>query len=225
MEGNMGKIIYIDWKTRLDPWGGAAEKAEKPPEKPPGKETAVYTALPGEPVPKGIPDMRPLLQRDGLILLGWDYSCYRYTAYWITSAGWIRIYQSEPVRETDLPAAAPAHLATSHEIGWGSDYAVLVAPELFERHSSHRTQWYRDLEAHIKKLQELGIASDFDYEFRSLKKQKAIKPRMEENRIGRDEKRLLEVYREMTPENKKRLLVFVRGVADRDGEEKHEQLL
>jgi hypothetical protein len=167
----MGKILYIDWKTHLDPWGGVEEKAEKPPEKPPEKETAVYTALPGEPVSEGIPDMRPLLQRDGLILLGWDYGDSLYTAYWVTSAGWRRIYRSEAAGEADLPNAAPAHLATSYDIGLGSDYAVYVAPELFNRHSSHRTQWYRDREAHIEKLQELGITSDFDYEFRSLKKQ------------------------------------------------------
>jgi hypothetical protein len=97
----MGKIInFCEARQKLE-LGGlvSALKWQQSREKPhtgPAKRPRIVSALPGETIPPEFPDFRPLLQRDGLILLGWSRwdlesrqhigkgPCY--TVDWITSA-------------------------------------------------------------------------------------------------------------------------------------------
>ena len=140
-------------------------------------------ALPGMKIPPGIPDFRPYLQRDGLILLGWDKRESEkgafYTAYWITSTGIPRFYASKPLPETDFPAAMPHHKSYAAEDGiefYGQDppaYLVHVAPELFKSSPIHKEV----REVHIKLLELEGVNVDFNYQFLLTNEKKPKKKR------------------------------------------------
>jgi hypothetical protein len=128
-------------------------------------------ALPGSPLPGDIPDYRPLLQRDGLVLLAWDKRNTemgeRYTAYWVTSAGTPRFYASKLLCGEDFPAAMPDHKSYAAEDGiefYGQKapaYIVHVAPELMMSNSRHREL----RPAHIRILKRQGSKVDFDYKY------------------------------------------------------------
>jgi len=149
--------------------------------------TLFYMAAPGSALPSGIYDFRPALQRDGLILLGWDKrfneTGERYTAYWVTSAGIPRFYASRPLLLEDIPFANPDHKSYAAEDGiefYGQkapDYIVHVAPDLVmsnPRHKELRT-------AHINVLKNLGSKVNFNYKY-LLRKEKKRKPDNPNNR-------------------------------------------
>ena len=134
-------------------------------------------AVPGEPLNLSIPDYRPHLQRDGLILLAWDMRLTekgeRFTAYWVTSIGVSRYYASKLLSAEDFALAQPDHKSYAAEDGiefYGQDapdYLVHIAPELMmsnPRHSELRS-------AHIDTLKFHGSKVNFDYKF-LLKTQK-----------------------------------------------------
>jgi len=140
-----------------------------------------YLAAPGSSLPVGISDFRPVLQRDGLILLGWDKrfnetgECY--TAYWVTSAGIPRFYASKPLLLTDFPFANPDHKSYAAEDGiefYGQKapaYIVHVAPDLMMSNPRHREL----RAAHISMLKNLGSKVNFNYKY-LLKNEKKPKP-------------------------------------------------
>jgi len=143
-----------------------------------------YLAAPGSALPSGIFDFRPALQRDGLILLGWDKRLAetgeRYTAYWVTSAGIPRFYASKPLPLENFPFANPDHKSYAAEDGiefYGQkapDYIVHVAPDLVmsnPRHKELRT-------AHINMLKNLGSKVNFNYKYllKTAKKRKPDNP-------------------------------------------------
>ena len=128
-------------------------------------------ALPGDSLPDYIPDYRPILQRDGLILLAWDKRITemgdRYTAYWVTSIGTPRFYASKPLSSIELPSARPDHKSYAAEDGiefYGQEapeYMVHVAPELMmsnPRHGELR-------QIHIDKLKYQGSKVNFNYKY------------------------------------------------------------
>jgi len=132
---------------------------------------APILAKPGAPLSPGIFDFRPVLQRDGLILLAWDKrfteSGELYSAYWVTSSGIPRFYASKPLPEQDFSFARPNHKSYAAEDGiefYGQDapaYIVHVAPELMmsnPRHSELRL-------THISTLKLQGSEVDFDYKY------------------------------------------------------------
>jgi len=140
-----------------------------------------YMAVPGSSLPPKIFDFRPSLQRDGLILLGWDKrftpTGERYTAYWVTSAGIPRFYASKPFLLEDFPSANPDHKSYAAEDGiefYGQKapaYIVHVAPDLMmsnPRHGELRT-------AHIDMLKNMGSKVNFNYKY-LLKTEKKRKP-------------------------------------------------
>ena len=140
-----------------------------------------YLAVPGSSLPFGISDFRPVLQRDGLILLGWDKrftpTGERYTAYWVTSAGTPRFYASKPLLLVDFPFANPDHKSYAAEDGiefYGQNapaYIVHVAPDLMmsnPRHGELR-------KAHISMLMLQGSNVNFNYKY-LLKTEKNRKP-------------------------------------------------
>jgi len=140
-------------------------------------------AMPGKPLPDGFTDYRPLLQRDGLILLSWDKRITemgeRYAAYWVTSAGIPRFYASKYLSQEDFPSARPDHKSYAAEDGiefYGQDaplYVMHVAPELMmnnPRHGELRA-------AHIQTLKEQGSTADFNYKYLlKTEKEKNRKP-------------------------------------------------
>ena len=130
-----------------------------------------YLAAPGNVLPPGIPDFRTALQRDGLILLGWDKrfteTGERYTAYWVTSVGISRFYASSPFLLADFPFATPDHKSYAAEDGiefYGQKapaYIVHVAPDLMMSNPMHgelRT-------AHINMLKNMGSKVNFNYKY------------------------------------------------------------
>ncbi|MDR1566610.1 MAG: hypothetical protein LBS48_04910 [Treponema sp.] len=126
-------------------------------------------AKPGNPMPESIPDFRPMLQRDGLILLSWDKRITgngeRYTAYWVTSAGICRYYASKALDSENFASAQPARKSYAAEDGiefYGQSepsYIVYVVPELMMSNPNHTAERGKC----IKKLKALGVQSDFDY--------------------------------------------------------------
>ena len=126
---------------------------------------------PGKSLPPDIPDCRPLLQRDGLILLAWDKrvteSGELYTAYWITSIDVPRFYASKSYLLKDFHSASPDRKSYAAEDGieyYGQsapEYLVHVAPELMKSNPNHK-----DLRAeHIKTLNHMGSKVNFNYKY------------------------------------------------------------
>ena len=145
---------------------------------------APYQAMPGLALPQDIPDYRPNLQRNGLILLSWDVRetemGERCTAYWVTSAGSPRFYASKPHAPEDISHALPDRKSYAAEDGiefFGQQapvYIVHVAPELMmsnPRHSELRL-------AHIMALKHLGSKVDFNYKYLlTTEKRRSMPPR------------------------------------------------
>jgi hypothetical protein len=139
-----------------------------------------YLAAPGSPLPGEIPDYRTALQRDGLILLGWDKrfteTGERYTAYWVTSAGVARFYASRPLLLADFPFAVPDHKSYAAEDGiefYGQKapaYIVHVAPDLMMSNPKHGEL----RAAHINMLRLQGSKVNFNYKY-LLKTEKSRK--------------------------------------------------
>jgi hypothetical protein len=130
-----------------------------------------FLAVPGESLPAGVPDYRPLLQRDGLILLAWDKRSTetgdRYTAYWVTSSGIPRFYASKPLCLSDFFTARPDHKSYAAEDGidfYGQCapvYMVHVAPELMMCNPKHAEL----RQAHIEGIKRMGSKVNFNYKF------------------------------------------------------------
>jgi hypothetical protein len=140
-----------------------------------------YLAAPGSSLPLGISDFRLALQRDGLILLGWDKRFTpteeRYTAYWVTSVGTPRFYASRPLLLADFPFANPDHKSYAAEDGiefYGQKapaYIVHVAPDLMMSNPKHKEL----RTAHIDMLKSMGSKVNFSYKY-LLKTEKNRKP-------------------------------------------------
>ena len=145
-------------------------------------ESERYLAMPGKSLAVEIPDFRPLLQRDGLILLAWDKRITeageRFTAYWVTSTGIPRFYASRLLNSEDFPSACPDHKSYAAEDGiefYGQKapvYLVHVAPELMKSNPRHREL----RPAHIRTLKDQGSKSDFNYNYLLTKERKRDPP-------------------------------------------------
>jgi hypothetical protein len=130
-----------------------------------------YLAAPGSDLPAWIPDFRTALQRNGLILLGWDKrfteTGERYTAYWVTSVEIPRFYASKPLLLADFPSAKPDHKSYAAEDGvefYGQKapaYIVHVAPDLMISNPKHREL----RTAHINMLKDMGVKVNFNYKY------------------------------------------------------------
>jgi hypothetical protein len=140
-----------------------------------------YLATPGSLLPSEIPDFRMALQRDGLILLGWDKrfteTGERFTAYWVTSVGIPRFYASKSLLLVEFPLANPDHKSYAAEDGiefYGQKapaYIVHLAPELLMSNPKHGELRM----AHINMLKLQGSKVNFNYKY-LLKSEKNRKP-------------------------------------------------
>jgi hypothetical protein len=186
----MAEIIYINWNTRaFDPKLIEKEYTEKgnavpfPTQPEPTrrqKEPIVISVMPEQAFPTGHRDLRPLLQRDGLILLSWaiwedwygdESFLRRYIITWITSHGKARHYATKAVEEKDLAAAVPERRADPlfYRGAYGSwyklhsysdkaiaDYLYLTAPFDLGKET---------IPGFVRVLKALGSAVDFDHVF------------------------------------------------------------
>lgn len=139
----------------------------------------IILGSPGTQLPDFIPDFRPYLQRNGLILLSWEKKLTEigslYTVYWVTSSGIHRYYASQPLFVEDLMDALPDRKSYAAEDGidfYGEKsplYMVHVAPELMMSSRDKISQ--RPL--HIKKLKSLGVQVDFEYPYTLTRERRA----------------------------------------------------
>ena len=152
-------------RSNITPFPGVHLRSERK------QNSSPILAMPGKHLPADIPDFRPVLQRDGLILLGWDKRKTEkgelYTAYWVTSNGIPRFYASKQHKAEDFSLAQPDRKSYAAEDGiefYGQEAPaciVHVAPELMMSNPQHRKLRY----AHIKTLKENGISVDFNYKY------------------------------------------------------------
>jgi hypothetical protein len=142
-----------------------------------------YLATPDSILPPEITDFRTALQRDGLILLGWDKrfteTGERFTAYWVTSIGIPRFYASKPLLLAEFPLANPDHKSYAAEDGiefYGQKapaYIVHLAPELLMSNPGHGEL----RKAHINMLKLQGSKVNFNYKYLlKTEKNKKIPP-------------------------------------------------
>ena len=181
----MAKIIRINWATRtFDLRHGENENMENiapPPARQElprrQKEPIVLSIMPEQAFPAGHRDLRPLLQRDGLILLSWaiwedwygDESLLRrYIVTWTTSQGKARHYATKAVEENGLAAAVPERRGDPlfYRGAYGSrydlhdysdkaiaDYLYLTAPFDLDKDT---------IPGFVRVLKALGSTVDFD---------------------------------------------------------------
>jgi hypothetical protein len=144
------------------------------------KEPIVISVMPEQAFPIGHRDLRPLLQRDGLILLSWaiwedwygdETFLRRYIITWVTSQGKASHYATKPAEEKGLAAAVPERRgdALFYRGAYGSrwdihdysdkkiaDYLYLAAP--FDLDS-------KTIPGFVRVLKALGSTMDFDHVF------------------------------------------------------------
>ena len=156
--------------------------------KPPRKIANIISALPGENIPSEFKDLRPFLQRDGLILLSWarwedkedKENGLEIRVNWISSTGklrkfcghWTNVSTDENLSDV-IPdrKGDPYYQEGRWFYGYYSDYygdgyvadnVFLCAPELTALTRPH----------FINKLKETGINIDFDYIFNLTEEKK-----------------------------------------------------
>jgi hypothetical protein len=136
--------------------------------------------MPEQAFPIGHRDLRPLLQRDGLILLSWaiwedwygdENFLRRYIVTWVTSRGKANHYATKAVEERELAAAVPERRGDPlfYRGAYGSrydlhdysdrtiaDYLYLAAPFDLGRDT---------IPGFIRVLKALGSTVDFDHVF------------------------------------------------------------
>jgi hypothetical protein len=163
-------------------------KQENPPRLP-QKEAIIHSVMPDKQFPAGHTDLRPLLQRDGLILMSWaiwedwynDGSLLRrYIVTWITSNGKAYHYATDSISENELARALPERRADAlfyrGVYGWGydihnvsdhriADYLYLAAP--FDLDG-------KTVPGFIRIAKFYGATADFDVKFSLGKAKKSL---------------------------------------------------
>jgi len=142
------------------------EQEEPPVPKPLERKKKAVTVevMPGEPMPEGYPDYRPLLQRDGLILWAWELFDDFIKIVWLRSNGAMYRYQAVFDDEGDLATAFPEEKYNPGRRFYTEkepDFIIYTAPDLTVNTRG----------AFIERLKASGVSVDFDYEF-SLGKQR-----------------------------------------------------
>ncbi|GHV79778.1 hypothetical protein AGMMS49944_15690 [Spirochaetia bacterium] len=153
----------------------------KPPPVQPKKEAISISVMPDQAFPAGHQDFRPLLQRDGLILMSWarwedwlyDGSFLRrYIVTWVSAAGGsCRHYAADGISEEKMAEAVPHRRADpyfyrglrgrSYDVRDYfdkniADYVYLTAPFDLTRNT---------VPGFIKVLKALGYTTDFDFTY------------------------------------------------------------
>jgi hypothetical protein len=187
----MGKILEFRLPSAAASGNTSFEIPVKRDNPPPRrqKEPVVISVMPEQAFPAGHRDLRPLLQRDGLILMSWavwqdwhndESFLTRYIVTWVTSRGKARRYASGPAEEKELAEAVPGRRADLYFYrgfygGWYdmheysderiADYVYLAAPFDLTRET---------VPGFIRVLKALGPTVDFDLDY-SLGRERAKK--------------------------------------------------
>ena len=221
----MGTVIdNINWGTRIfEPFRQGAEIPQRQqagktavpkPLKCEKEKPVIVEVLPGQKLPEGYTDYRPLLQRDGLILYAWEIHDEEIRIVWITANRGMYKYQAWADNEKDLETICPEKKYAIDR--WNSDankpdFIIYAAPSGLSANTKT---------AFIAKLKEAGSTVNFDYVF-SLGKQKVeyertvldrIENRQIEHALNSDEKELLEIYRKLDTSEKGVFLNFAKNL-------------
>jgi len=156
-----GKRLIIPFPTIADSPIPAQHRSQSTEE---AKPIEPILAPEGTPLPEGITDIRPLLRRDGLLLLSWKQmkTCPRtYEVFWVRKTGRRFTYASGLIAENDLGNAMPSKSIKFFDIDNTSpfQYWVHVAPAALVRDYPDPRPEY------IKKLEAMGIDTGSDVEF------------------------------------------------------------
>jgi hypothetical protein len=123
--------------------------------------------MPDKAFPVGHQDFRPILQRDGLILLGWSrweevrVDGPRYVVHWVAVCNG-RHYATHFLTGAELETAKPQRKGRYclEMIKWDdhieTDYIYFVAPERLRR---------AEIPGFIERLKAAGVTVDFDFPF------------------------------------------------------------
>jgi hypothetical protein len=178
----MAKIIQFNLPDRAASGNVGFETPVKRDNPPPRrqKEPIAVSVMPEQAFPVGHRDLRPLLQRDGLILLSWaiwenwyDDGGFlrRYIVTWVTSQGKARHYATKAVEEQELAGAVPERMGDVlfYRGAYGSrydlphysdemiaDYLYLAAPFDLDK---------KTIPGFVRVLKALGSKVDFDHAF------------------------------------------------------------
>jgi hypothetical protein len=174
----MGKIInFLEEKQRLEIrhlQETLRKKGDEPVVQPHNKEARIVSCLPWEPYSGDGADFRPLLQRDGLVLMTlavWDNyqgEGRRYRANWIRSKGPHHRFAKWMRNPTEFAGAMPESRGDmySHEGILGvpvnkdyrncADVVYTAAPELNRL----------TIPVFVERLKKMGYGQNFDFDFR-----------------------------------------------------------
>jgi hypothetical protein len=178
----MAKIIQFQLPSRDTSGNGGFKTPAKGDNPPPRrqKEPVVISVMPDEAFPAGHRDLRPLLQRDGLILISWarwedwygdESFLRRYIVTWATSQGKARHYATKAVEEKNLAAAVPERRGDPlfYHGAYGSSYDPhhysdkMIADYLYFAAPFDLTR--ETIPGFIGALKALGSTVDFDHVF------------------------------------------------------------
>jgi hypothetical protein len=167
---DMGKIIefrlpdrtsggYVGYETPVK-----RKPVPLPPQEP-KKEPVIISVMPDEAFPIGYEDFRPLLQRDGLILLGWlrwedlEGDGPHYVVHWLAVVSG-KHYATHFLTKNELKTANPQRQGRFmlEQIKWqgriDADYICFVAPKRMRR---------GEVPGFIQELKAAGSTVDFDF--------------------------------------------------------------
>jgi hypothetical protein len=159
-------IDAINWHTRTFDSRQAKSWEPDPPKKPPEEPIAI-SVMPEQVFPIGHQDFRPVLQRDGLILLGWsrweevraDGPCY--VVHWLSVCNGRR-YATHFLTGAELETANPQRKGSYFldMIKWNdrmeADYIYFVAPERISK---------EEIPGLIERLKAMGVTVDFTFHY------------------------------------------------------------
>jgi hypothetical protein len=188
----MAKIIQFKLAA-LDASGNVGFETPVKRDNPPPrrqKEPLVISVMPEQAFPTGHRDLRPLFQRDGLILLSWaiwedwygdETFLRRYIVTWASSQGKARHYATKAAEERDLPAVLPERKGDTlfYRGAYGSHYDIhdysdkKIADYLYFAAPFDLTR--KTTPGFIRVLKALGSTVDFDhvFKFSTVKKSQA----------------------------------------------------
>ena len=120
----MGKIIpFRQSYTAVSGYPRYKTSVEQGKSARPRKEPIIITVMPDQPFPVRHEDLRPFLQRDGLILMSWarweDWEgdgslLQRYVVNWLASSGKYHHYASGPVERKSISEVFPSRRGDPH---------------------------------------------------------------------------------------------------------------
>jgi hypothetical protein len=181
-EVNMAKIIQFKLPSLAASGNVGFETPVKRDNRPPGrhKEPIAISVMPDQAFPVGHRDLRPLLQRDGLILLSWaiwedwygdESFLRRYIITWVASREKASHYATKGVEEKDLALAVPKRRADAlfYRGAYGSRYDIhdyndrLIADYLYFAAPFDLDS--KTVPGFTRVLKALGSTVDFDHVF------------------------------------------------------------